>query len=127
MTLSLEPGGGGLSLGLPVAGRADEVTDRVDRLFARWDKDGSPGCALGVVRDGRLVYEKAFGLADLEQGRGEDVAATAHRGTGAGRLSRTGRRHRNDAGIVGEGKDDGGILLEQKWWRARQILLGSAQ
>jgi CubicO group peptidase (beta-lactamase class C family) len=56
-------------LGLPAAARADELTDRVDRLVARWNKDGSPGCALGVVRDGRLVYEKAVGFADLEQGR----------------------------------------------------------
>jgi CubicO group peptidase (beta-lactamase class C family) len=57
-----------LLLWIPAAGRAGELADRVDRLFARWDKGGTPGCALGVVRDGRLIYEKAFGLADVEQG-----------------------------------------------------------
>lgn len=57
----------GLS-GASVAARADELTGRVDRLLVRWDNDHSPGCALAVVRDGRLVYQKAYGLADVEQG-----------------------------------------------------------
>lgn len=48
--------------------RADELTDRVDKLFARWDKPTTPGCALGIIRDGKLIYEKAYGMADLEQG-----------------------------------------------------------
>lgn len=57
-----------LVLGSPGVGRADELTDRVDRVFARWDTTRTPGCALGVVRDGKLIYQKAYGLADLEQG-----------------------------------------------------------
>lgn len=48
--------------------RADELTDKVDKLFARWDKKTTPGCAIGVIRDGKLIYEKAYGMADLEQG-----------------------------------------------------------
>jgi len=43
------------------------LTDRVDELFAAWDKPGSPGCALGVVQDGKLVYKNAYGMADLER------------------------------------------------------------
>jgi CubicO group peptidase (beta-lactamase class C family)/lysophospholipase L1-like esterase len=39
---------------------------RIDRLFARWDTTGSPGCALGVVRDGRFVYERGYGMANLD-------------------------------------------------------------
>ena len=57
-----------LVLGSPRGGRADELTDRVDKVFARWDTKTTPGCAIGVVRDGKLIYQKAYGLADLEQG-----------------------------------------------------------
>ena len=39
---------------------------QVDALFADYEKPDSPGCALGVIQNGRLVYEKAYGLASLE-------------------------------------------------------------
>jgi CubicO group peptidase (beta-lactamase class C family) len=52
----------------PTAGRSDELTDRVNKLFARWDTKSTPGCALGVVLEGNLVYEKGYGLAELEHG-----------------------------------------------------------
>jgi CubicO group peptidase (beta-lactamase class C family) len=38
----------------------------VDRVFAEWDKPTSPGCALGVIRDGRMVYERGYGMANLD-------------------------------------------------------------
>ena len=41
---------------------------RVDRLFAAYDKPGSPGCALGVIRNGDFVYRKGYGTASLELG-----------------------------------------------------------
>lgn len=44
----------------------DSLTSKLDLLFARWDKDDAPGCAVGIVRGDRLVYAKGFGLADLE-------------------------------------------------------------
>ena len=44
----------------------ESVTSRVDKLFAKWDKPDSAGCALGVVKDGKLVYERGYGMADLE-------------------------------------------------------------
>jgi CubicO group peptidase (beta-lactamase class C family) len=40
--------------------------ERVDRLFAEWDRPESPGCALGVIRDGRLVYGRGYGMANLD-------------------------------------------------------------
>lgn len=55
-------------LGVPAAARADERTDKVDQIFRRWDSDKTPGCAVGVIRDGRLVYEKSYGLADMDHG-----------------------------------------------------------
>ncbi|HEV3484410.1 MAG TPA: serine hydrolase domain-containing protein, partial [Vicinamibacterales bacterium] len=39
---------------------------RIDRLFAEWDKPTSPGCALGVVQNGRFVYQKGYGMANLD-------------------------------------------------------------
>ena len=44
----------------------EPVTNRVDKLFAQWDKPDSAGCALGVVKDGKLIYAHGYGMADLE-------------------------------------------------------------
>jgi CubicO group peptidase (beta-lactamase class C family) len=45
----------------------EELAPRVDQIFAEYG-ESSPGCALGVVRDGELIYSKGYGLATLEQG-----------------------------------------------------------
>ena len=47
---------------------ADLTTQNVDRLFAAFNKPGSPGCSVGVVRNGSFVYKKSFGYASLELG-----------------------------------------------------------
>jgi CubicO group peptidase (beta-lactamase class C family) len=39
---------------------------QVDTLFAQWDKPDSPGCALAIVKDGRIVHARGYGMADLE-------------------------------------------------------------
>src|SRR5713226_2303822 len=44
----------------------------VDEVFGDLTKAGSPGCALGVYRDGKIAYAKGYGLANLE----ENVAIT---------------------------------------------------
>lgn len=41
---------------------------RVDAIFATWDRTDSPGCALGVYRDGRIEYARGYGMANLELG-----------------------------------------------------------
>jgi len=41
---------------------------RVDEIFAEWDHTSSPGCALGVIRDGEFVYRRGYGMASLELG-----------------------------------------------------------
>ena len=38
----------------------------IDSVFAGWDSMETPGAALGVIRDGELVYAKGYGSADLE-------------------------------------------------------------
>jgi CubicO group peptidase (beta-lactamase class C family) len=48
-----------------VAAAQDSVTARVDRVFAAFDRPGGPGCALGVYRDGRMLYSRGYGLANL--------------------------------------------------------------
>jgi CubicO group peptidase (beta-lactamase class C family) len=42
------------------------LTERVDAIFQAYDRSDSPGCALGVLRDGELVYARGYGMADLE-------------------------------------------------------------
>jgi len=42
------------------------LTDTVDELFAEWDKPDSPGCTLGIIKDGKLLYERGYGMAILE-------------------------------------------------------------
>jgi CubicO group peptidase (beta-lactamase class C family) len=41
---------------------------KVDRIFAAYNKAGSPGCALGVIQDGNFIYRKGYGEASLELG-----------------------------------------------------------
>ena len=38
---------------------------KVDAIFAGWTTK-TPGCAVGVSEDGKVVLEKAYGMADLE-------------------------------------------------------------
>jgi CubicO group peptidase (beta-lactamase class C family) len=38
----------------------------VDSIFAKWDKTDSPGCSLGIIQDGDLVYARGYGMANLE-------------------------------------------------------------
>lgn len=45
---------------------ADSVFAKVDEIFAQWDKPGSPGCALGVIKDGQLIYKRGYGMANLD-------------------------------------------------------------
>jgi CubicO group peptidase (beta-lactamase class C family) len=40
----------------------------VDKIFAAYDAPGSPGCALGVAQNGRMLYEHGYGTAELEWG-----------------------------------------------------------
>src|SRR5438876_759034 len=41
---------------------------KVDEVFADVAKPGSPGCALAVARGGKIIYEKGYGLANIEEG-----------------------------------------------------------
>ena len=47
---------------------AESLTARVDKLFAQWDKPDSPGCSVGISRNGVPIYEHGYGMANLELG-----------------------------------------------------------
>jgi CubicO group peptidase (beta-lactamase class C family) len=38
----------------------------IDAIFARFDRPTVPGCALGLYRDGAIVYERGYGSANLD-------------------------------------------------------------
>src|SRR5688572_8667222 len=50
----------------PIA-RADTARlARTDRLFEQYDRNNAPGYAVGIIQDGRLVYARGFGIANLD-------------------------------------------------------------
>ena len=48
------------------AQRTDSLTRAVDHIFENFRDTDGPGCALGVSRGGKVVYERGFGMANLE-------------------------------------------------------------
>ncbi len=41
-------------------------TKEIEAIFSEWDQLETPGAAVAVVQDGKIVYKKGFGSADLE-------------------------------------------------------------
>jgi CubicO group peptidase (beta-lactamase class C family) len=39
---------------------------RVDAIFSAFDKTTSPGCTVGVYQDDRILYQRAYGMANLD-------------------------------------------------------------
>lgn len=62
----------------------DENNDKVDRLFERWNRPDSPGGAIAVIRDGKVLHLKGYGMADLEHG----IANAPHTVFNAGSLAK---------------------------------------
>lgn len=67
----------GTLLSLPLAATAtaqtataapDTTTRVVDRLFQSYADTQSPGCAIAISRHGQLLYERGYGMANLETG-----------------------------------------------------------
>lgn len=44
-----------------------DLAPRVDRIFARFDRS-TPGCAVGLGKEGRTLYTQGYGSANLEYG-----------------------------------------------------------
>jgi len=43
-----------------------EKIDAVGTLLKKWDHLDAPGLAVGIIQDGKMLYSKGFGLANLE-------------------------------------------------------------
>ncbi len=44
----------------------EETAARIDKVFERYARPDCPGCAIGVARDGKVVYTHGYGMANLE-------------------------------------------------------------
>jgi len=54
---------------LPVRAPAqDEKARQIDALFKEYDRPGSPGAAIVVVQDGKIILQREYGSANLEYG-----------------------------------------------------------
>ena len=62
-----------VSLVLEAVPQTFALQGRIDGIFSAWDRKDSPGCALGVFRDGAIAYQRGYGMASLEH----DVPITA--------------------------------------------------
>ncbi|WP_378177906.1 serine hydrolase domain-containing protein [Aquimarina sp. SS2-1] len=38
----------------------------IDSIFYKWDNDNTPGCAMGIIKNGELIYAKGYGIANME-------------------------------------------------------------
>ena len=54
-------------------GITGEFSERIDKLFAQWDRDRSPGATLAVYYQGRVIHQRGYGVANIE----DDVPFTA--------------------------------------------------
>lgn len=59
----------GVAAAQGTGGALDPATiARIDSVFAPLTRAGSPGCAVGVIRGGTLVFSRGYGLASVELG-----------------------------------------------------------
>ena len=56
------------AIGAAPGPNASDTKTKVDAVFQAYDHSDSPGCALGVFQDGKIVYERGYGMANLELG-----------------------------------------------------------
>lgn len=58
----------GACAGSQPEGLSRETVQQIEQLFQRFDNPRTPGCNVGVARNGHLVYARSFGAADLDHG-----------------------------------------------------------
>lgn len=46
--------------------REQDHSQKVDKIFAAYNQTRTPGCSLGVIRNGKFAYQKTYGAANLE-------------------------------------------------------------
>lgn len=40
----------------------------IDQIFEKWNRTDSPGCSVGIYKDGELAFAKGYGMSNLEHG-----------------------------------------------------------
>ena len=49
-----------------LAADASVQVSQVDSLFSSQNNQTSPGCAVAIMKDGQVAYERGYGMADLD-------------------------------------------------------------
>ncbi len=44
----------------------DSLSKKIDFIFTDYNNANSPGCALAILKDGKIIYEKGYGISNLE-------------------------------------------------------------
>jgi CubicO group peptidase (beta-lactamase class C family) len=57
-----------LAVPLSLSAQQPDLARVADTVFARWNSTHTPGCAVGVSRDGKVLLTRGYGMADLETG-----------------------------------------------------------
>lgn len=39
---------------------------KIDAIFSKWNKPNSPGGSVGIIKDGKLIFTKGYGIANLD-------------------------------------------------------------
>jgi len=50
-----------------------EQESQIDTLFSEYESPNTPGCAIGVIQNGKFIYKKSFGMANMDY----DIPITA--------------------------------------------------
>lgn len=53
---------------LAAAPAPSDLSARIDRIFAKWDRNDTPGVIVAVAKDGDVVHSRGYGMADLDHG-----------------------------------------------------------
>ena len=46
----------------------DSLREKVDAVFENYKSPNTPGCTIALVKDGKVIYEKGYGMSNLEYG-----------------------------------------------------------
>lgn len=68
LLFALALGAGTVRAESPLPPLANPAAEQIDAVFGEWDRTDRPGCSLGVYRDGKVLYARGYGMANLEHG-----------------------------------------------------------
>jgi CubicO group peptidase (beta-lactamase class C family) len=45
---------------------SEDKIRKIDSLFISWNQPNHPGGTVGIMKEGKIIFSKAYGLASLE-------------------------------------------------------------